>query len=58
MFGYKYKKNIVVNMYDRLFISEQPGTTDKNFVEELKDRFGAIPVVTKNLLNLNLTQLF
>ena len=22
-------------MYDRLFISEQPGTTDKNFVEEL-----------------------
>ena len=22
-------------MYDRLFISERPGTTDKNFVEEL-----------------------
>ena len=22
-------------MYDRLFISEQPGTTDKDFVEEL-----------------------
>ncbi|MEK9993595.1 MAG: glutamine--tRNA ligase, partial [Hydrogenophilales bacterium] len=31
----KYNKKIIVNMYDRLFISEKPGTTNKDFVEEL-----------------------
>ena len=31
----KYNQKVVVNLYDRLFISEQPGTTDKDFVEEL-----------------------